>query len=236
MIETTYLRLNKAAEILGTDEDSLLIAATENRVCLHWLLNRIVHAERGFYDELLDPQPDEPPYFWIPEEFAIKHFMYIPLSTMEAAELLKGSSTMARASTLSEQTGPSGSYWIPQTGWATEGGGLTEDDLRVSRNDVFVKHSDVEKIKTQGAAILEQPTNNAPPIHGRDHISDKLATMNQAAVKFWGNADRHDRGTHPDNATVASWLEKHRFSPTLADKAATIIRPEWVPTGRKPEE
>ena len=60
--------------------------------------------------------------------------------------------------------------------------------------------------------------------------------MNQAAVKFWGNADRYDRGTHPDNVTVASWLQKRRFSATLADKAATIIRPEWVPTGRKPEE
>lgn len=236
MIETTFMRLSKAADVLGTDEDFLLIAATESRVRLHWLLNRIVHAEKGFYDEPRDPQPDEPPYFWVPEEFAIKHFTYIPLSTTEAAELLKGAATKARASMLSEQTGPNGSYWIPQTGWAIEGGGLTEDDLRVSRNDVFVKQSDVEKIKTQGAAILEQPTNNVSPTHGRDHISDKLATMNQAAVKFWGNADRHDRGTHPENATVASWLEKHRFSATLADKAATIIRPEWVPTGRKPEE
>lgn len=72
--------------------------------------------------------------------------------------------------------------------------------------------------------------------NGHHHVSDKLAKMNQASSKFWGNADRVDRGTHPDNATVAAWLIQHGFSATLADKAATIIRPEWAPTGRKPEE
>lgn len=230
------MRLNKAADALGTDEDGLLIAATENRIRLHWLLNRIVHAEQGFYEEAINPQPDEPPNWWVPEDFAIKHFMYIPLSTEEAAELLKGASTIARAFMLSEQMGPNGSYWTPQTGYAIEGGGLTEDDLQVSRNDIFVKHSDVEEIKSRGSAILGQSTNNPPPIHGREHVSDKLAKINQAAVKFWGNADRHDRGTHPDNPTVAAWLEERGFSPTLADKAATIIRPEWAPPGRKPEE
>ncbi|MDP3584476.1 MAG: hypothetical protein Q8R61_05075 [Thiobacillus sp.] len=70
----------------------------------------------------------------------------------------------------------------------------------------------------------------------REHVSDKLAKLNQAAAKFWANADRDDRGTHPDNAKVTAWLVDQGFSPTLADKAATIIRPEWAPTGRKPED
>lgn len=69
----------------------------------------------------------------------------------------------------------------------------------------------------------------------RDHVSDKLARTNQAAKKFWGNARRDDRETHPSNAEVASWLSKHGFSQTLADKVATLIRPEWAPSGRKPE-
>ena len=75
-----------------------------------------------------------------------------------------------------------------------------------------------------------------PPGWGRQHVSDKLAKLNQAAARFWGNADRDDRGTHPDNATVAAWLVQQGFTPTLADKATTIIRPEWAPTGRKPED
>lgn len=93
-------------------------------------------------------------------------------------------------------------------------------------------HSSLIKEKTP---ITESVAVQLPAID-RAHVSDKLAKMNQAAAKFWGNADRDDRGTHPDNATVTAWLAQQGFSATLADKAATIIRPEWVPTGRKPEE
>ena len=91
-------------------------------------------------------------------------------------------------------------------------------------------------VRTDALREFERRGNDAPLPTSRAHVSDKLAKMNQAAARFWGNADRADRGTHPDNATVAAWLVKQGLSPTLADKAATIIRPEWVPTGRKPEE
>jgi hypothetical protein len=112
----------------------------------------------------------------------------------------------------------------------------------------------VEFWTVRGISVLPQaddPARKAPASHkpsgtteidelttviGRAHVSDKLAKMNQAAAKYWGNADRNDRGTHPTNTTVAAWLIQQGFSPTLADKAATIIRPEWAPTGRKPEE
>ncbi|ARO88918.1 hypothetical protein EBAPG3_014715 [Nitrosospira lacus] len=70
--------------------------------------------------------------------------------------------------------------------------------------------------------------------HG--YLSEKLVRMNQAAEKFWANADRNERDTHPDNGKVAAWFEQNGFSSTLAWKAATLIRPEWAPTGRKPEE
>ncbi|MBL8369622.1 MAG: hypothetical protein JNM54_17125 [Candidatus Accumulibacter sp.] len=70
----------------------------------------------------------------------------------------------------------------------------------------------------------------------RDHVSPKLATLHAAAMRFWGNADRDDRGTHPRNADVAAWLIERGYSATLADKAVSIIRPEWAPSGRKPEE
>jgi hypothetical protein len=91
-------------------------------------------------------------------------------------------------------------------------------------------------VRTEALRELERHSNDAPLPTSRDHVSDKLAKMNQAAQKFWSNADRDDRGTHPDNATVAKWFVEQGFSTTLADKAATIIRPEWAPSGRKPEE
>jgi hypothetical protein len=91
-------------------------------------------------------------------------------------------------------------------------------------------------VRTDALREFEASINGLPTPTERAHLSDKLARMNQAATKFWGNADRNDRGTHPENATVTAWLVQQGFSQTLADKAATIIRPEWAPTGRKPEE
>jgi len=91
-------------------------------------------------------------------------------------------------------------------------------------------------VRTEALREFERQSTDEPLPASHAHVSDKLARMNQASTRFWSNADSDDRGTHPDNATVAAWLVQQGFSPTLADKAATIIRPEWVPTGRKPEE
>lgn len=99
-------------------------------------------------------------------------------------------------------------------------------------------------IRTEVLREFEQSINDTQtvsietsiPSNNRAHVSDKLAKVNQAAEKFWANTDRNERGTHPDNARVAAWLVEQGFSGSLAEKAATIIRPEWVPTGRKPEE
>ena len=70
----------------------------------------------------------------------------------------------------------------------------------------------------------------------RGYVSDKLATLNQAAYRFWANAAREDRASQPTNIEVEAWLVEHGYSKTLAERGATIIRPNWVPPGRKPEE
>jgi hypothetical protein len=102
---------------------------------------------------------------------------------------------------------------------------------RASRpEDVYMHASDIRAL-LEGEGI-EKPLSATD----RAHVSDRLAKTNQAAAKFWANADRADRGTHPENAIVSAWLVERGFSKTLADSAATIIRPEWAPTGRKPEQ
>lgn len=235
MIKTTYVGLKYAAGLLGIDEDALLIAASEGRVRLYWLLNRAVSAEYGHYGELTMPDQDGLPYFWVREDVRNhQHFMYVPLDSMEAAELLKSKTITAEGSALSDQD-INGSWWIPRTGWIIEGGGVAEEDLRVTKEIVFVKSVDVKSILEGNETSLEEVVQQQPKPHQRVHFSEKLAKMNQAAVKFWEFSDPHDRGTHPHNSTVAAWFEKNSFSPTLADKAATIIRPEWAPTGRKPD-
>lgn len=73
-------------------------------------------------------------------------------------------------------------------------------------------------------------------IEGGNYVSDKLSLLKQAAAKFWSNADPVDRTTHPDNRLVVAWLCERGYSHSLAESAASIIRPEWAPTGRKPEK
>lgn len=94
-------------------------------------------------------------------------------------------------------------------------------------------------VRTSALRNFEQSINDSPEKvtpTDRSYYSEKLVFLNQAASIFWANADRNERDTHPTNATVGQWLEQKGFSSTLASKAATIIRPEWAPTGRKPEE
>ena len=66
----------------------------------------------------------------------------------------------------------------------------------------------------------------------RAHVSNSLAILNQAAARFWANADKDDRSTHPKKSDVVAWLIEHGFSQITAESGATIIRPEWAPTGR----
>lgn len=84
--------------------------------------------------------------------------------------------------------------------------------------------------------LFESGDSNVMNRASHDNVSDRLARMNQASFKFWGKADRNNRNTHPSNAEVAAWLAERDFSQSLAEKAASIIRPEWAPVGRKPEE
>lgn len=79
-----------------------------------------------------------------------------------------------------------------------------------------------------------EKSDMAPKDTNQKHISPMLATLYDAAARYWENADSEDRDTHPVNAEVAKWLVTQGYSQTLADKAATIIRPEWAGVGRKP--
>lgn len=235
MITTSYIRLTKAAETLETDEDTLLIAASERKIRLYWLLNKIVEAELGFYEEAANPEPDEPPSWWVPQDFALKHFMYIPLSFDEAAELLRSDVISARANQLSDQFGPNMSFWVPFNKHSRLGGGLNEEDLRVNKGVLFIKTVDLENMKKQQSTPPIEAVGNNPKHMGKDHISEKLSLLNQAAVKFWANADPNDRETHPTNIKVAAWLHERGLHESTADNAASLIRPQWAPKGRKPD-
>ena len=94
---------------------------------------------------------------------------------------------------------------------------------------------DAEQATPQGAV---RELGNVTPFSSptsRAHVSRELALLNQAAQRWWANADPDEPQTHPDNPTVASWLIERGMAKTLAERAASIIRPGWAHIGRKPD-
>ncbi|MBV6446556.1 hypothetical protein [Nitrosomonas sp.] len=98
------------------------------------------------------------------------------------------------------------------------------DDAVIPTEDILALLSKIQK--------KESPQVNT----ANQNKSNMLATLNQASNKFWANVDKNDPGTYPRKVAIVAWLEKNGFSQTLAEKGATIIRPEWAPAGRRPEE
>lgn len=86
------------------------------------------------------------------------------------------------------------------------------------------------------AVVTKQSTFPIPATTDRAHVSDKLAILNQAAQKWWSNANPNDKTTHVKNEDVIAWLIARGYSQTLASSAASIIRPEWANTGRPLEK
>lgn len=98
--------------------------------------------------------------------------------------------------------------------------------------DHAIKRSDLESLNSADGGrpirAFERGKN--------EHRSNELQFLIQASDKLWANADRNDRTTHPKNSIVEVWLLERGFTERLAKAGASIIRPEWAPLGRKPEE
>jgi len=118
---------------------------------------------------------------------------------------------------------------IPWLEWAQQ------NKLISTAPDDSTKESNVNHDPDQ-TALPSPPASIATASTDRAHVSEKLATLNQAAEKYWKNASHSEPDTQPKNSEVSQWLQEQGFSKTVADKGATIIRPDWVPTGRKPEQ
>lgn len=114
---------------------------------------------------------------------------------------------------------------IPETGE------VKRQPLKIDINDAVIPTEDILALL---AINQKKKTSEAIPVN--QHKSNMLTVLNQASNKFWANVNRNDPGTYPKKLTIVAWLEKNGFSQTLAEKGATIIRPEWAPKGRIPEE
>jgi len=232
VFRATYIRIDAAAEALQTEVDTLLLAAAELNFSLFWLINRTLEVEEGYFIDVdVGDECEDPLEEWKSTgKSDTRHFMYIPLGHKDAAELLKSEVIIGSPEGLMEGGLDGYSWSLRNTG------GLANEDLRITRNAVFAHRWEIDRRLEPTPLSLDVPSIQEPPGVGADHISKKLSLLNEAATTFWSLADRNDRGTHPINQKVADWFVVHGFSTTQAQNAASLIRPEWVPTGRRPDE
>lgn len=82
-------------------------------------------------------------------------------------------------------------------------------------------------------SLLSQPSTSLT--EDEEHISHHLQGMNEASFQFWSTAEKDNAAGQPSNETVAKWLQiEYGFSKSKAYHAASLIRPSWAATGRKP--
>jgi hypothetical protein len=116
--------------------------------------------------------------------------------------------------------------------------GLPQDSTLVVRTEAL---RNFEQLIADNEPDINATTNgNTKPaiiqcVNDSDKQSKYLLLLIAASERFWGNADRKERDTHPINEDVRKWLVDRGLSKRLADTGATIIRPEWAGKGRKPE-
>lgn len=79
------------------------------------------------------------------------------------------------------------------------------------------------------------PATSTEPLHNDPDKSTLLRALNQASL-LWRNADRDDKTTWTDTKEVVAFLIENGFSPTLAVRGASIVRPDWAESGRIPKE
>lgn len=178
MIETTYVRLAQAAAMLDTDADTLLIAAAEGRIRAFWLLNALVHAECGRYEET-DGGPDEPPDMWVPcDESPFYYVMCALLAQDEAAELLKRPEIVTRAGWLSKPDDER-NQWRPFGGWGDDKN-IPESERCITRDYVFFERADIEAIKAAHATPAPGTIKDAPlprPVPRDGKLIETLAAL-----------------------------------------------------------
>lgn len=221
MIKTTFVTLAKAAERLGSDETELLIACIEERICIYGLVQGDICAtpwwsnEQGNWIALSEPARYTKAFAMISGDGA-KNMLVCGFSIFGGLLEVDGDGVE-----WNNDGDMSGDGFLPQ---------------RAERHLLFMKSVHLDNwlnfsgVPTSGGRMARVPKDG-----NRDFRSNRLAFLNQASDKFWGNADKNDPATHPSNAQVKEFLEKNGFSGSLAEKGASIIRPDWAHLGRKPD-
>jgi len=162
MIETTYIKLEKAAELLGTDRDTLIIAAVEGRIQLYGFLGR------AYEVTYMVPMEVSPQFCngWRGEGSEYKWFDFAPLDRGNAAEILKHGNTTIEED-LSDVNPVDGGKWkLRHDYYDDEMEEIVEAvsaSLIIQRDHIFVKREEIEKIISLKTLPLQDTIPASPP-------------------------------------------------------------------------
>lgn len=141
MIEPEFLRLERAAEMLGIESDTLLVAAFEERFRIYGLLNETIEAEFGDYNE--EFEDGEPA--WTGREFSTRRFGYVPLSAASVGQIIRAGRADLSGQVLSDHDARGG-VWRDVRNETR-----TRQPLEVFRDHLFVRRE-----------VLSQPPEGRP--------------------------------------------------------------------------
>lgn len=100
---------------------------------------------------------------------------------------------------------------------------------RGCRGHLRIERDAMECFRSASAVEPQRPTGGSWPWgHYETALLGKLA---EAAQHWWKNFDPSDNTTAPTNQQVSEWLQQRGVSQGVADKMATILRADGLPTG-----
>lgn len=145
MIQTEFVRLERAVEELGMDADALRIAAFEGRLRVYGLLNVTIDAEYGdFFEETEGGEP-----VWTPREFSTRRFGYVRLTEENIGHLIRNGRVDVSGSVLSDHD-EEGRVWRD---------GRSEisplPSLVVTQSDLFVRAEDLALLRDTPSLLDE---------------------------------------------------------------------------------
>jgi hypothetical protein len=101
------------------------------------------------------------------------------------------------------------------------------EDYTVCLSDLLVWTEDLERLAEHGNIQRRSEVQKDAADDDSQDYPPHLEALILAWRKYWKNADRHDRSTHPKKDTVKNWLIEQGLSDRTADAGATIITPDW---------
>lgn len=209
MIETTYVKLEKAAEMLETDRDTLLLAAIEGRISLYAVFGHSVWAIGPDYTA------DD---FYMEQELFLEsglqdqvkrsrvYVCHVMLERDETIQLLREG--RCRPSTFESQT------YFPEAYqdviWAID----DDETPEVSIQDVLIKRVDVENIKAN--SHLSEPDTVPAPRPKRKGAETKVYN-NQHRI-IGGLLELITAGTDEHGKSISTYTTQEQIIGYLEDQ------------------